>query len=115
MAFMVPEYLTRRAWHVDTRTEGNLPFFAVTPFDANGADDETLVAWFADLIGCEPEDICEVTRDDYPGIYVRLSAPGYMDCTEWSGPYATEAEAREYLTDSYDVDPDTGEDLPCAQ
>ena len=28
-----------------------------------------------------------------PGIYWRLSAPGYMDCTEWSGPFETEEEA----------------------
>lgn len=30
----------------------------------------------------------------------RLSAPGYMDCTEWS-LHATEAEAREALADMY--------------
>ena len=28
-----------------------------------------------------------------PGIYWRMSAPGYMDCTEWSGPFETEEEA----------------------
>lgn len=28
-----------------------------------------------------------------PGIYWRMSAPGYMDCTEWSGPLETEEEA----------------------
>ena len=27
------------------------------------------------------------------GWYSRLSAPGYMDCTDWSGPYDSEEEA----------------------
>ena len=31
--------------------------------------------------------------DDLAGYYFRLSAPGYLDCTEWSGPYQTEEEA----------------------
>ena len=31
--------------------------------------------------------------EDLAGYYFRLSAPGYMDCTEWSGPYQTEEEA----------------------
>jgi hypothetical protein len=44
------------------------------------------------------------------GVGVRLSAPGYMDCTDWSF-FATEDEAREYVKDTYEVDPDSGEDL----
>jgi len=28
--------------------------------------------------------------EDLAGYYFRLSAPGYLDCTDWSGPYATE-------------------------
>jgi len=28
-----------------------------------------------------------------PGFYHRLSAPGYLDCTEWSGPFTTEENA----------------------
>lgn len=28
------------------------------------------------------------------GWFARYSAPGYLDCTEWVGPFATEAEAR---------------------
>ena len=30
--------------------------------------------------------------------FCRLSAPGYLDCTEWCG-FATKKEAREYLRD----------------
>lgn len=43
--------------------------------------------------------------------YCRLSAPGYMDCTEWAGPFDTIEDARGYIMDQYDVDPDTGDDL----
>lgn len=43
--------------------------------------------------------------------FCRLTAPGYMDCTDWSGPYDTLAEAREAIENMYDVDATTGEDL----
>lgn len=39
-------------------------------------------------------------RDGYGA---RLSAPGYMDCTEWS-VFDTEDEAREYLDEYYPED-----------
>ena len=35
------------------------------------------------------------------GWYSRLSAPGYMDCTEWQGPYSCENEAFEALYDTF--------------
>ncbi len=35
------------------------------------------------------------------GWYARLSAPGYMDCTEWQGPYATESEAARGLFETF--------------
>lgn len=38
------------------------------------------------------------------GWYSRLSAPGYLDCTDWSGPFETEQEALDYVMDLYDVD-----------
>lgn len=46
------------------------------------------------------------------GWFCRLSAPGYLDCTEWEGPFASEDEARLMVQDTWGVDPDTGEDLP---
>lgn len=51
-------------------------------------------------------------EDRHCGWYCRLSAPGYMDCTDWSGPYETEQEAREAIVDMWDVDPDSGDQLP---
>jgi hypothetical protein len=57
------------------------------------------------------DDILEEVRDYYEsstihsvtittGFGARMSAPGYMDCTEWS-VFGTEAEAEEYLEEYY--------------
>lgn len=36
------------------------------------------------------------------GYYCRLSASGYLDCTDWSGPFETQREAEEHLVEMYD-------------
>lgn len=38
---------------------------------------------------------------DLPGFYCRLSASGYLDCTEWSGPFDTMEEAMADLITTY--------------
>jgi len=67
---------------------------------------------------CVPADLCHSDQladylegkqtEDEPelvkGWFCRLSAPGYMDCTEWSGPYETEQEAIEALDAMYGDD-----------
>lgn len=72
------------------------------------------------LFTCTPEteDIAEflegelVTDEDGAmfepviGWYARLSAPGYLDCTDWSGPFTTADEAKLYLTEMYGDDDD---------
>lgn len=40
-------------------------------------------------------------EDATPGWYCRLSAPGYLDCTDWSGPYESEADALLNLYNTY--------------
>jgi hypothetical protein len=45
------------------------------------------------------------------GHFCHLTAPGYMDQTEWDGPFKTLAEARKHIMDFHEVDPDTGEEL----
>jgi hypothetical protein len=42
------------------------------------------------------------------GFGARLSAPGYMDCTEWA-VFETEKEASEYLDDMYPEDEEESE------
>ena len=49
--------------------------------------------------GVEVEEVTE----GYAG---RLSAPGYMDCTEYDGVYATAREAAQALVDAYADDSD---------
>ena len=36
-----------------------------------------------------------------PGFYCRLSASGYLDCTDWSGPFQSEEEAVADLLQTY--------------
>jgi len=35
------------------------------------------------------------------GFYGRLSANGYLDCTDWSGPFSSVKEAAEFLIETY--------------
>lgn len=66
-----------------------------------------------------PEDVLSVVLEDGDTNveiiegkwWARLSAPGYMDCTDWDGPHDTLDEAKEHLTNTFMVDADTGEDL----
>lgn len=64
--------------------------------------------------GDDPEDIREALReyvdgtiDDADPVFhrhvwlARLSASGYIDCTDWS-IHTSEAEAESYLVDTYD-------------
>ena len=44
------------------------------------------------------------------GWYTRLSAPGYLDCTDWEGPFDSENEARAHWIEN-ELDPDTGDEL----
>lgn len=48
-------------------------------------------------------DCCEEQDTDYltAGYYARLSASGYLDCTDWIGPFDTEAEALQELYETY--------------
>lgn len=46
----------------------------------------------AEAYGVDPEDV-----ETLFGWFCRLSAPGYMDCTDWSGPYESEEEAAQEL------------------
>jgi len=58
----------------------------------------------ADCVDLVPEDdICEVVYQRLEGFGARLSAPGYLDCTEWT-VFGTEAEAHQFLEDFYPED-----------
>ena len=83
MSFMVPQYEQGTFYMTD---DGPIPVDAGAPEDAHDVD--TVSGWFC-----------------------RLSAPGYMDATDWSGPYDTEEEAREAIREGYGACDKCGEDL----
>jgi hypothetical protein len=57
------------------------------------------------------EDDNDTIVERATGWFCQLSASGYMDQTGWDGPFKTEDEARDHIRDTFDVDPDTGDDL----
>lgn len=102
MAFMQPEYIRGLFYDVENEYgEGTL-----VPGDLVGADPaledfEDYMEWG------KPEKFEPLT-----GWFVRLQAPGYCDATSWSGPYDNEYQARRFVEDFWEVDADTGDDLP---
>jgi len=93
--FMIPQYQPGFWYEVET---------------SNGS-----VAIPADLVGNDPspEDFSDFCEGDYEshekveGIGARLSAPGYMDCTDWS-VFETLEAAKQHIEDTFEVDPETG-------
>lgn len=109
MAFMVPEYFKGKAWVIETEIGGELVLDDVVPttIDIEDLSDEELVGVFGDYL--EGIEIYEI--DVESGWFAHLTAPGYMDQTEWSGPYKTKREAEDFIEEMYDVDAKTGESL----
>lgn len=95
MSHMKPQVVFDEWWEVET-------------------DDGTVFIPF-DLIGDNPIpiDFLKYIESDKPpapdayeivnGYGARLSAPGYLDCTEWT-VFDTENQARQHLKEMYDVD-----------
>lgn len=50
----------------------------------------------------DPESCKEVVRKE--GWYSRLSAPGYLDATDWHGPFETSDEALTECQEFHEVD-----------
>lgn len=98
MAFMIPAYTNEPFWLVETN-EGTeaIPSSVVGP-------DGTLEPFLSGTVEGEPE----LVEGSW---WCRLSAPGYMDATDWSGPFESEAEARTHIEETYDVDSVTGDTL----
>jgi hypothetical protein len=110
MAFMIPvaEYLTM--YHVETREAGTeyVPQEACGNLDLDGALDD-VTAWSEQAIErlrphLEGHTIDSV--DERTGWYGCLSAPGYLDCTPWMGPYLTQRAALSVVREEYEVDGD---------
>lgn len=70
-----------------------------TTYDDDSPEWEEIIGALQDYTECT--DISSVELIE--GYGARLSAPGYMDCTEWS-VFDTEAEAQAFLDEFYGED-----------
>ncbi len=97
--FMKPQYIEDSAYMVES-DQGP----SIVPAHLVGPKPD--LEDFADYCQGEPASF-ELLPE---GICYRLSASGYMDCTDWH--YAkTLQEAKDDLESLYDIDPETGEVL----
>ena len=111
MAFMKPYADYFAAYHVET---GN--GVSIVPTDVAGelmclpggfvcSDEMPSLAMYVD------GEVQTAERRE-PAWYSRLSVDGYLDCTEWQGPYDTEEEALDACCDEYDCDENGDEIVP---
>jgi len=101
MSFMRPEYVQRSFWMVETRNTTAL---------CDNRDDA--MAEVCRILK-DNEDTASITlyitlhKDK---LWARLSAPGYLDCTEWAGPFESRHEAEGYIWITYEACPSCGTD-----
>jgi hypothetical protein len=98
MAFMQPEYSDQPFHLIETRGGET----HAIPADVYGTIERA-----AEEFDTSPDRV-EIVEDK---VFCRLQAPGYLDATDWSGPFDTLVEARASIRDDYNAHPDTGEDL----
>ena len=117
MSFMEHEITNKQAWY---QVEGNcctdyIPAELVNTritFQVGRVVDSSYPRVFASLCAAlkdytENSQIDEVTMIE--GYGARLSAPGYLDCTEWA-VFDTPEEAQAYLDESYPDDDEEEEE-----
>jgi hypothetical protein len=107
MAFMKLDVQQFSAYRVETNCGSEIvPTALIGELDVE--DDGSIAESCANL--SELEQYCEGTKIDsvekVTGYFARLSAPGYMDCTEWDGPHETREAALLSVREMYDVDAD---------
>jgi hypothetical protein len=101
MAFMQPEYAKGKFLDVEDSHGDSwlIPSDVVgANFDLSDLDDFT---GSGEAVGYEVRS----------GYFAHLSASGYMDQTEWSGPFSSLKKAKQHIEDMWEVDPDTGDEL----
>lgn len=115
MAFMIPEYSADVfvIVEVDSHTETFIDMFPASQFfscDAYNLSDRVILSYAKLQYSNFDEDDyeIEIVRNKF---FVRLSAPGYLDCTDWYGPFDSLEKSMEYLSVEFDIDPDSGDPL----
>lgn len=101
MAFMEPDIYHGEYYILESSTHGTtfLPLY-VEPGAKTNAD----LAMYCEGPIDSPEEPVNIAS----GILARMSAPGYLDCTEWS-PYASEDEALADLRENYGLEDEDDE------
>ncbi len=106
--FMQPSITRKMAWVELDGTHGStfLPLADVGAFvpSETDDDDEAEIEYYSEYYEGTIQSINYVD-----GFGARLSAPGYMDATDWT-VFPTEAEAEDYLVDTYGDDIELDED-----
>lgn len=96
MSFMQEQIIYDRWIEIDSK-EGT--FFI--PQDLIGKTTEPRLSDCAPFIPCLPQNVISMRIID--GYGARLSAPGYLDCTEWT-VFPTKEQAQKFLTEMYGDD-----------
>jgi hypothetical protein len=115
MSFMQRQITRKQTW-IKVETTHGTEFLDAVSLGLNLRDSQTATHPLTDkereTAISKLSDCCEGTVQEWGtirGYGARLSAPGYMDCTEWS-IFDTELEAEAYLDDIYGDDEDEPED-----
>lgn len=111
--FMVPEYARGTAWSVETTSGGDIVLSDLVPTEGYVVDewvhvdnDPKLAERLSPYVEGDVQEMAVVK-----GWFAHLTAHGYMDQTEWAGPFKSQEEAMKYIEDTYEVDSETGEEL----
>lgn len=100
MGFMIPVAEKMTVYRVETNAGTfNVPDEALSgeDFDARGRVRRDKIVKYTE--GSKVHSVRKLK-----GWFAHLSAPGYMDQTEWDGPYKTEKKALDAVKSQYEVD-----------
>jgi hypothetical protein len=107
--FMQKQITVKQAW-IEVATTHGTEFLDAVTLGLNIRDSQTETHSLTDKeresVISKLSDYCEGTIQEWKTIRghgARLSAPGYLDCTEWT-VFDTEKEAEEYLDEMYGDD-----------
>jgi hypothetical protein len=98
---MIPEYCDKGCYLVET-SDGT----EVVPVDCVGP--EATLEDLRQFVCGKPDEDQEIKV--HAGIIARMSAPGYLDATDWCHFEDIES-AMEWIKDFYEVDPETGKEI----
>jgi hypothetical protein len=102
MGFMEPQITDKERW-AEVDTNCGTEFIPLEQLGITLPDCDTTTNWTeacTELLRDYLEGSRVFSVQEREGYGARLSAPGYLDCTEWA-VFDTEQEARDYLDETY--------------